>query len=244
MTINVFLFVGDSYAVGYNMSAATLPAGLSTYNFGQTYIFTAGATYWGVLTPGTNTGTVNNPGSWGPAVPFAKLVHEAFPNDINLIVQSAKGSTPVAAGAGLDWSPSSVGEMFDITTQTLAQAKSALLAATGIVMPDPVLTYIDVGANDSFSHSQAQAFQTNFEALVAGARQEWGSDHVIASRLTDTPALPYNFDVRLAQWNADQADAQLETFKTIGMDMQSDLIHRSAVGIVQEAQALFDTWVF
>lgn len=68
---------------------------------------------------------------------------------------------------------------------------------------------------------------------------------VVASRITDSPWLNHNLAVRQAQWQVDQEDANLVTYKTIGFDMQPDLIHFDAGGHIARGHAdyaAFDGW--
>lgn len=247
MAINVFLDFGDSNAVGLGMSAATLPAGLQGYDYGATYSFGQGATWWGAYQPGVNSGTPNHPEAWGGEAEFLKRVHEANPGDTNLIISVAHGSTPLAQdGAVLDWSPASAREMYQAAADTLAAARAAFLAANGYAMPAVTAVLWTGGPNDATDAAKAQAYEANLTDLFAHVRGDLlgqPAAEIVFDRMTDdATALPYNFDVRVAQWTVDQLDPHATSFKTIGDDMQADHIHYSAAGYVQLGDGFFDAW--
>ena len=242
------VFAGQSNAVGFGMSPATLPAHLSQPN-PNAYIFDGN--YWGVLTPGVNTGTAINPQAWGPEAQFAYDFGVQRPGELLLIVKNTftvKGSTPLAQDGGLDWSPTTLGEMFDFTDVTIAAAKQAFTSATGQPAPAVSATFWMQGEQDALSATHAAAYQTNFEAWLAAVRSDWMDNpqgYIGAGRITDSAALPHNADVRVAQWAADQVDPNLATFKTIGFGMQPDTVHYDASGLQALGSAfftLFDGW--
>lgn len=241
--IRTFLFTGDSNAVGYNTTAADLPPHLSTYVFQSTYVFTQGASYWGLMQPGVNTGAPNSPGAWSAEAQFAYRLEQAFPGDVNLIIKVAKGSTPIASIPGLDWHPGSVGEMFDVTDATIDSAAAAFLAAQGQTLPPLSATFVISGPNDASDLAQALAFQANLEALFAAARSDWGSSYIGFTRMTDPSGTPYDLEVRVAQWTVDQNDIAAESLKTIGFAMQ-DETHYAPIGLVSVGDGFFDSWAF
>src|SRR3954468_9341681 len=69
------------------------------------------------MQPGVNTGTASNPLAWGPEVAFANDWLANHPTGTLYIAKTAKGETALAQNDGLDWSPHSVGELFDRGTQ-------------------------------------------------------------------------------------------------------------------------------
>jgi hypothetical protein len=68
-----------------------------------------------------------------------------------------------------------------------------------------------LGENDAESHSAATAYLANLERFLPAARRgRWHVEHVAMSRIEDTMGAPEdNLAVRLAVWNADQADPDL-----------------------------------
>lgn len=242
------VFAGQSNALGFGLNLASLPAHLAHPN-ASAYIFNAGGSYWGALTPGVNSGTTTNPQAWGPEAQFAYDFGIAHPGEILLIVKSAKGSTGLASDASaLDWSPTSPGELFDLTDAAIDTARAAFLSATGQAAPGVTATFWMQGETDATTAGAAAAYDDNLGAFLAAVRSQWMDDphgKVIAGRITDSAALPFNADVRVAQWAVDQTDADFTTFKTIGFAMQPDAIHYAAAGAVDIGHAdyaAFDGW--
>lgn len=242
------VFAGQSNAVGFGMSSATLPGHLSLPN-PTAYIFDGN--FWGVLTPGVNTGTPMNPNAWGPEAQFAYDFGLAHPGELLLIVKNGftvKGQTGLAQASGQDWSPNSLGEMFDLTDATIEAAQRAFLRATGSPAPPVSAVFWMQGEEDALSAAKASAYQSNFEAWVSAVRSDWmdnAQGYIGAGRITDSAALPFNADVRVGQWAADQPDPYLATFKTIGFGLQPDTVHYDAGGLQALGSAfftLFDGW--
>ncbi len=182
---------------------------------------------WHYMNPGVNTGMPANPTAWGPEVEIANrwLADHPDPNDHLWIVKVAKGSTGLAEDAGqLDWSPNSTGEMYDHATAVIAAAKAELVGSPYAFSQFDAMMWMQ-GETDATEATKTTAYNANLTDFLAHARFDWGVSEVIYGRITDSPALPYNFAVRVAQWDVDQADAHLETFKTIGLTMQPDGIH-------------------
>ena len=248
--IYLAVFAGQSNALGYGMSTATLPSPLQGADLGQTYIWGGGygARYWGVMQPGVNTGNENEPQAWGPEVQFAYDFHQAHPDDVLLIVKVALGSTGLAPDpAALDWSPSTH-ELFDLTTANINRARAAFMAAQGTEAPQASVVFWMQGETDAGTPEGAAAYHDNLTEFLAHVRSDWMHDptgKVVAARITDAPALNHNLTVRQAQWQVDQEDENLVTFKTIGFGMQPDLIHYGAGGHVALGHAdyaAFDGW--
>jgi hypothetical protein len=236
MTVRLFVFAGDSNAVGYGSYSAPPPVP-------QTYIF--GGTYFGAYVPGVNAGTANNPTWWGPEYQFLNQYHTNHPDDVVIVVKSALGSTSLAQISGMDWNVHSTGEMFDLTTAKIDAARAEFARTQGYEAPQPTAVFFVSGPNDSFDLSRANAYQANETELFAGIRSQWMHDangYIGFNRMTE--AGPYNQTVRVAQWNVDQADTHAESFKTIGFDMQADGIHYTDVGRMQVGQGFYDTWAF
>lgn len=248
MGFNVFLDLGDSNAVGFGMGAATLPAGLATFDYGATFVFGQGAAYWSVYAPGVNSGTPNNPGAWGGEAQFLARVHAAYPDDVNLVISVQLGSTPLGVSAGrIDWSPASTGEMFATAKATLAAAKAAFLAANGFALPAIDAVLWTGGPNDAFDAGLADAYEANLADLFAAIRGDLLGQpdaEILFSRMTDdAAALPHNAAIRLAQWRLDQDDPHATSFRTIGYAMQADRVHYAPEGYAQLGDGFFDAWI-
>jgi hypothetical protein len=236
--MKIVLFAGQSNALGYGMDKSTLPLYLDQFDFGPTYIRTNDALYWGQLDPGVNTGTPNYPQAWGPEVAFAYSFRLAHPTEPLLIIKSVKGETPLEFGPGMDWSPSSIGEMFDITSARVDRA----MADGGWPLPQAVF-WIQ-GEQDALSLASATDYKLNLSHLIDVQHGDWsamGSPFIIA-RITDSPYLPYSQAVREAQWQLDQERADVSSFKTIGLPMQADGVHYGWEGHVTIGRNFFEAW--
>lgn len=203
-----------------------------------------GSHQWNYMRPGPggNTGTPANPDAWGPEVEIAKRWLADNPTGNLWIVKDAKGSTGLAQDSGqLDWSPASTGEMFDHATAMIDAARANLDGSPYQFARWDAAMWMQ-GETDATDPAKAAAYSVNLTGFLAEARFEWDVTEVYAGRITDTPALPDNFPVRVAQWDVDQADPHLETFKTIGLTMQPDQIHYADhIGL---GDKFYDAWVF
>lgn len=246
--IHFLVIAGQSNAAGHGMGPATLPASLDAFDFGQTYIWGGpyGAPYWGVYDPGVNSGSADDPGGWGPEAELLRQMRVNHPGDTILVVKMAFGSTGLAADPGAaDWSPSSNGELFDFTTDTIERARRAFTRATGEEAPRPDTVFWMQGEQDATDPARAAAYHDNELGFMAAVRAEWMHDpagKVIAPRIGDSPAMAHAAAVRVGQWQADQEDANLASFKTIGFTMQADGLHYGAAGHVAIGAAAYGIW--
>ena len=197
---------------------------------------------WNYMRPGVNTGMPANPTAWGPEVEIANRWLADNPTGNLWIVKVAKGSTGLAEDAGqLDWSPNSTGEMFDKATTATHAAHDNLNGSPYQFGNYDALMWMQ-GETDATDATKAAAYNANLTDFLAEARFDWSVTEVFAGRITDSPALPDNLAVRVAQWDVDIADAHLETFKTIGLGMQPDQIHYADhIGL---GDKFYDAWVF
>lgn len=246
--IHFIVLAGQSNAAGHGMTAATLPANLDAFDFGQTFIWGGayGVPYWGVYDPGHNSGDSDAPGAWGLEAELLRGIRLAHPDDTLLVVRMAFGSTGLAADpAAMDWSPASSGELFDFTTATIERARTAFTRATGEAAPRPDAVVWMQGEQDATSAASAAAYHDNLQALLTEVRSDWMHDpagKVIAPRIGDSPAMAHAAAVRVGEWQADQEDANLATFKTIGFTMQADGLHYGADGHVAIGAAAYGIW--
>lgn len=196
---------------------------------------------WNYMLPGHNTGTLANPDVWGPEVGFANRWLASHPFGYLWIVKSAKGSTGLAMnpGAGiLDWSPESSGELFATTTSIVVAAKANLAGGQYAFSAYDALLWMQ-GEQDATDQTAASAYLANLQDFITHVRASWFTNKVVIGRITDSANLAYNAAVRIAQWQAFMDDAQAPSFKTIGFDMQPDLIHYSAPGHVKLGAAFY-----
>lgn len=200
---------------------------------------------WNYMNPGVNTGMPANPTVWGPEVEIANRwrADHPDPNDHLWIVKVAKGSTGLAEDASqLDWSPASVGEMYDRATAVVGAAKAQLVGSPYAFDHFDAMMWMQ-GETDATDPAKAAAYNSNLTGFLAEARFDWGVTEVVAGRITTGAGAPAdNLAVRVAQWDVDAADAHLATFKTIGDDMQADGIHYAAAGHISLGDAFYDGW--
>lgn len=236
------VFAGQSNAVGFGMNCATLLPQVASPFDGLTFIWNNVGRQWEVLLPGYNTGTPVHPEAWGPESAFAAAFRAAHPFEPLFVVKSAKGSTGLAANPdALDWSPQSDGEMFDLTTGRIAEARAALGGA-------PVdAVFLFQGEQDAFDATAAAAYADNLTAWLAAIRAEWMEDPqglVVFGRINDST--PYFEQVRWAQYAVDRDDPWAVSFDTYDFAMQCDDLHYAAEGFVQIGQAFcagYDGWL-
>lgn len=237
MTDTHVIIAGDSNALGYlNTGAAPYVA------TAPVQIWTGGA--WNYLNPGVNTGTPNNPTAWGPEVQFAKdwlAVHADDGSHLWIVKDAAtvKGSTSLA----VDWAPAS-GHMFASTSADVSAAMHNL-DGTAYAFDHYDGALIVLGENDAVNPAFAAAYHDNLIAFNSAARAAWHVTTLLESRIEDTMGAPAdNLAVRDAQWQVDQADAAMVSFRTIGFEQQPDHVHYDAVGQLALGHAFFDAAPF
>jgi hypothetical protein len=235
------VFAGQSNALGWGMSAETLPLQFSQLDWG-TFIWNNEAAGWELMMPGLNTGTPKNPQAWGPEVAFARAFREANPFEPLFIVKSVKGSTGLAEDPHrLDWSPNSEGELFDLTAERIQAARESLWG----LEVDAV--FIVQGEQDAFFADMASAYADNMSQWLAAIRAEWMGDadgQIAFARIADTT--PHNDAVQMAQLAVDEADARAWSFDTAEFQLQDgDQLHFAAEGYLQIGRSfysLYDDW--
>jgi Ca2+-binding RTX toxin-like protein len=190
LATQIALIVGQSNALGYQVTPAELPGWYAPDARVQIWTGSGFAT----MQPGVNTGTPANPTAWGPEVGYAAawLADPANAGQTLYVVKSVKGSTGLAADAGADdWSPSSTGELFDATTAKVTAAKAAL---TG---PFHTVALWFQGGEDATSATKSAAYASNLANLKTAAATSWGVDDFQYGRISTS--LAYNDVVQAAQ---------------------------------------------
>ncbi len=232
------VFAGQSNALGFGMTAETVPAAYASAD-PLTYIWNNYIGGFEMLQPGVNTGTVANPGAWGPEVAFAHEFRLAHPSEPLFIVKSVKGSTGLAQDPDeLDWSPASHDEMFDLTAARVNAARADLNSA-----PVDAVFFVQ-GEQDGFAEAKAEAYACNLEALFGAIRSDWMGDdagQILFARV----GAPGFEAVAQAQAEVDEADPHAASFAAADLAMQDDALHYAAEGylaIGTEFSALFDPW--
>lgn len=223
MTTEIALIVGQSNALGFQVTAAELPTWYATNARVQIWDGSAFVT----MNPGTNTGTPANPGAWGPEVGYASawLDDPANAGQTLYIVKSVKGSTGLAQdnGAGVqDWSPSSTGELFDATTAKITAAKAAL---TG---PFHTTALWFQGEEDAASATKSAAYATNLAGLKTAAATSWGVDDFQYGRVS--PQLAYADVVKAAQPDG---------FSSDDSPTQPDMLHFTGAGQIDHGAEFY-----
>lgn len=240
MTDTHIIVAGQSNALGYlNTGAAPYVPTARVQIWADTNGDGVGDA-WNYLNPGVNTGLPANPTAWGPEVEIANrwLADHATGN--LWIDKVTKGSTGLAQDANaLDWSPESRGEMFDAATASVDAARHNL-DATGYAFARWDAVEWMQGETDATDQAKALAYGANLTDLLSHVRADWDVTQFVIGRISDSAALAYNADVRVAQWAVDQADSSAVSFKTIGLAMQPDAIHvADQVGL---GNGFYDAW--
>lgn len=174
MTVHVILVAGQSN-VGTH-ALADLPTYMRPASaYGQTYIWNGDGPYWGVLNPGTNTGSPSSPASWGLETPLAYNIRAHIPaEDVLLIIKSMKGETGAWENPlGIDWSPNSAGEMFDLTASRVASAKAAM-AALGIDATPRSVVWTQ-GETDALAGRTQAQYTTDLWTLLNEGDSAWAA---------------------------------------------------------------------
>ena len=234
------VFAGQSNALGFGMSRATLPPEYAAPD-PLTWIWSNAGGHFEILEPGFNTGTPANPEAWGPEVAFAHDFRLTHPDELLIIVKSVKGSTGLAqTDAALDWSPASVGEMFDLTAGRIAAAR----AAAGEPAVDAV--FIVQGEQDGFDLGAAQAYGANLTSWLDAIRAEWMGDEQGRVALAEISHAHEGFElVRQAQAQVAAADPFVDAIDAGWLPLQDDGLHYAAashVAMGDEFFGLYETW--
>lgn len=230
--VRMFVLIGDSQAVGFDQSEATLPDAAKTFDFGQSYIWNG--KYWGQIDPGQNTGGPNTPNTWGLETPIAARLRSELPDEIHLWIKVGKGGTTAA-----DWQPGGV--WFIKATETI---KSAMASGN---WPAPEAVFISLGTNDAVSETTSSEISHNLETLLSAIREEWMRDpfgHIVMARPHDSTALMYSQAVREQIWTLDQGDPYMESIRTIDAERATDNVHWNANGLWDVGTRLADEWLF
>lgn len=190
MTTQVLIVAGQSNALGFQITGAELPSWYAPD--ARVQIWTA--TGWQTMEPGVNCGIKHQLGAWGPEVGYAAawLADPANAGQTLYVVKHTDGGIGLAANPGaVDWSPSSVGEMFDGATAKVAAAKATL---TG---PFHTTALWFQGEQDATNATDAGNYATNLAGLQSAAATSWGVDDFQYGRIST--GLAYNDVVQAAQ---------------------------------------------
>lgn len=234
------IVAGDSQALGYgNIGPAPYTPTVRVQIWADTNGDGQGDA-WNYMNPGVNTGTPNHPTVWGAEVEIANQFLASGSLGYLWIV---KGRDTVHGGTKLadEWDPDT-GAMFASTTAA-ANAAMANLGGGPYAFSQYDVALVLLGTNDATDHAAAVGFEANLEAFAPAARDAWHVTHLIVPRITDKPgAADDNLAVRVGAWSADQDDAYLHGFKTIGLGLQADDLHHDAAGLTAIGAAAWGLW--
>lgn len=226
---------GQSLALGFGVTGAELPADYQPSPLVQ--ILTPRGLE--MMVPGVNTGTPNNPQAFGIEVGIAMDWVRDHPVEPLYIVKEAFGSTGIAADPNArDWSPSSVGDLFDLTTAAVERAK----ALTGL----PLATiYWVQGHEDARTAAAAGAYAPNLADEFSHMRADWGDrgTPIVFSELPSNTGLPFADQVRAAQEAVAIADARDYLVSGDGLALQADAIHPTGAGEIALGERLYGAYV-
>jgi len=228
---NVILVAGQSNAVGWNETAATVPSLLQGRSGAM--IWTGRA--WQYLVNGTNNGKLSSNGSkWGCEAEFARL-WALERNERLFIVKHAIGGTALADY----WAPGA-GTGYVAMISYATTAKSAL-AAKGYTVNCIGLLWMQ-GESDGVSQTQANAYYANLSTFFARVRSDWGSASmpIVVGRIADQAELTYRTVVRTAQAEVVAGDGHAALIDTDAYG--NDGLHYSTNGIVNMGADMYAAW--
>jgi hypothetical protein len=241
MTDSRIIIAGDSNPLGYLNNG---PAPYTLTARVQIWTDTNGdgqADAWNYMRPGVNTGTAKNPFAWGPEVQIANRWLNDNPEGYLWIVKNAetvKGGSTLAN----DWNPDD-GGMYESATRTINAAMHNLDGGQ-FAFSEYDAAFVGLGENDAAGHDMAQDYYANIVEFNDSARDDWHVTQLVEYRITNGAGKPEdNLAVRNAQWQADQLDPHLVTFKTQGFAMLPDGIHYAAAGQIAMGDAAYDGWM-
>jgi hypothetical protein len=227
---DLVVLAGQSNAVGYGLTTADLPAGPPDSD-----VLIWQGDRFAPLRPGTNTGSLRQPSTWGPEVGFARAWREAHPGRRLYLVKHARGSTPLAPAAGPDWSAGS-GELFAEATTKVEAAKAALAAQD--LKPRLVGVLWIQGEADAGDAAMAGAYRANLTRLIKAMRLGWSAPGavVVVAKIPDWGGRAD--EVRAAQAQVDEADTLTVSVDAQGLPMQDDGLHLAAEGQLRLGKAM------
>lgn len=227
----LLILTGQSNQLGFGVTPDTLPDYATTNP--QIQIFNRQSQSFEAMVPGVNTNNKSN--FWGPEVQYAHQWAKDHPGETLYIVKSVEGSTGLAQDANApDWSPSSVGDVFDKTTARVLAAKDLI----GSI--DKVTLIHAQGEEDATSAAKAGAYLDNLTAFVGAARVEWGfPDMQVVIAQIQGPGLPFSAEVRAAQEAFTASDAHSALVTTDGFALQDDNLHLNAQGQLDQGAAFY-----
>lgn len=171
--IELVVVAGQSNALGYTVHRRDAPARLQP-PMERVFIWAPSSQDFAPLTAGVNTGTPNNPDSWGPEAQYAYRWQAEHRCGRLYIVKQARGETGLALDAAeRDWSPASGEELWARATTEITAAK-ARLARSGVEPTVSKVLWMQ-GETDAQLPAKARAYARNLTTFIGKARAHWGS---------------------------------------------------------------------
>ena len=232
------VFAGQSNMGVYGTSPSTVTAAWHADPLTQIWNDAGGK--WEPMNPGVNTGYGGQPDSWGPEVQFAVDFRVAHPSETLYIVKSVFGGTPLAQDTApyhADWSPKSIGELFDQTTQTINRASAAAGGAR------PTFVFFGQGEEDANYAAAAHDYGGNLSAFFTAVRSSWIGDpngKIGFFEIGVSP--PYSADVRAGQFSVDKADLNAFSFDSAPLPKQADALHFAPAGVNTEGDNFYSIY--
>jgi hypothetical protein len=156
-----------------NMSGRGVPYDTTRYDPSDPRVAQYGAsgTYAGVLSQAVEPLAMHDtPSGIGPGSVFARWYLQSVPvNRRVLLVPSAHGGVPLSSNVTLAWRRGVAGNLY---AQAVAQAQAAL-AAAGANARYTAILWVQ-GETDGDNGTSGAAYQTDLDALIAGARADLG----------------------------------------------------------------------
>jgi hypothetical protein len=226
---NVVFVAGQSNAVGWNETAATVTSPLRERSGAK--IWTGRA--WKYLVNGTNNGKLSSNGSkWGCEAEFARLWARERSQRL-FIVKHAVGGTALADY----WAPGT-GTGYTAMASNATAAKLAL-TGSGYTVNCIGLLWMQ-GESDSVNQAQANAYQTNLTNFFARVRSDWGTENmpIVVGRIANQEEFA---TVRAAQAKAVASDAHAALIDTDSYE-KNDGLHYATSGIVRMGADMYAAW--
>jgi len=182
------------------------------------------------------------PGNWGPELGFIQDWLANNPTGTLFIGKAVEGGTPLAQSATLpDWSPSSVGELYD-KSLFIAHCMQYNLGINAL----NAIFYFQ-GEQDATDPTWAADYYVNFNGLLGAWSADVNLDHTTPAmgwgRIYPSTVTPYHQDVRDAQLATDNlTPATVDSFRTWDLTMQADGVHFDEASYVEIGSRFYDLW--
>lgn len=167
------IVAGQSNALGYTVHHRDAPARLRA-PMERAFIWAPTLQDFAPLAAGVNTGTPNNPDSWGPEAQYAYRWQAEHRCGRLYIVKQTRGETGLALDAAeRDWSPASKNELWAQATGEIEAAKASL-ARRGVEPKVGEVLWMQ-GETDAQRPAKARAYARNLTAFIGKVRAHWGA---------------------------------------------------------------------